>query len=58
MLSLQNILSRQIAADIEEKFANQEEVLHGGISLYITFLSSKWKPCHGATNSQPHIILE
>ena len=54
MLSWQNILNnRQIAADIEEKLANQGEVLCGGIShIYLT-LSDKWKPCHGAINSRP-----
>ena len=55
MLSWQNALNnRQIAADIEEKLANQGEVLHGGISCIYLSLSNKWKPCHGATNSWPH----
>ena len=37
-MSWQNILnSTQIAADIEEKFANQGEVLRGGISLYLFY---------------------
>ena len=38
LLSWQNILkSRQIAADIEEKLANQGEVLRGGISrIYLS----------------------
>ena len=41
VLSWQNILSnRQIAADIEEKRANQGEVLRGGIS-HIYFSLSK-----------------
>ena len=54
MLSWQNILnSRQIVADIEEKSANQGEVLHGGISRIYLSLSNKWKPCHGAINSRP-----
>ena len=38
MLSWQDILnSRQIAANIEEKFANQGEVLRGGTSLYLSY---------------------
>ena len=39
LLSWQNIWnSRQIAADIKEKLGNQENVLHGGISLiYLSF---------------------
>ena len=38
MLSWHNILnSRQIAADIKEKFANQGEVLRGGINLYLSY---------------------
>ena len=54
LLSWQNILnSIQIAADIEEKLANQGEVLHGGISCIYLSLSNKWKPCHGALTSQP-----
>ena len=54
MLPWQNILnSRQIAADIEENSANQEEVLHGGINRIYLSLSSKWKPCHGAIKSWP-----
>ena len=49
MLSWQNILnSRQIAADIEEKLANQGEVLRRGISCIYLSWSSKWRPCHGA----------
>ena len=39
------IFSRQIAAEIKEKLANQEEVLREGISL--TFL-----PCYVAIDSQ------
>ena len=54
LLSWQNILSnRQIAADIEEKWANQGEVLRRGISPIYLSSSNKWKPCHGAINSQP-----
>ena len=54
MLSWQNTLnSRQIAADIEEKLANQGEVLRGGISRIYLSLSNKWKPWHGAINSWP-----
>ena len=54
MLSWQNILSnRQIAADIEEKWANQGEVLRRGISPIYLSSSNKWKPCHGAINSRP-----
>ena len=54
LLSWQNILnSRQIAADIEEKLANQGEVLRGGISRIYLSLSNKWKPWHGAINSWP-----
>ena len=53
-LSWQNILSnRQIAADIEEKWANQGEVLRRGISPIYLSSSNKWKPCHGAINSRP-----
>ena len=41
MLSWQNVFnSRQSAADIEEKLANQGEVLHGGISHIYLSLSS------------------
>ena len=37
LLYWQNIFNnRQIAADILEKFANQGEVLRGGISLYLS----------------------
>ena len=51
----QNILSNwQIAADIEEKWASQGEVLRRGISLIYLFSSNKWKLCHGAINSRPH----
>ena len=56
MLSWQNILdSRQIVADIEEKLANQVEVLRTrrGIGRIHLSLLSKWKPCHGAINSRP-----
>ena len=54
LLSWQNILSnRQIAADIEEKWANQGEVLRRGISPIYLSSSNKWKPCHGAINSRP-----
>ena len=54
LLSWQNILSnRHIAADIEGKWANQEEVLRRGISRIYLSLSNKWKRCHGAINSRP-----
>ena len=54
LLSWQNILSnRKIAADIEEKWANQGEVLHWGISPTYLSSSNKWKPCHRVINSQP-----
>ena len=54
LLSWLNILSnRQIAADIQEKWANQGEVLSGGISRIYLSLANKWKPCHGAINSRP-----
>ena len=54
LFSRQNILSNwQIAADIEEKWANQGELLRRGISLIYLFSSNKWKPCHGAINSRP-----
>ena len=54
MLSWQNILSnRQIAVDIEEKWANQGEVLRRGISPIYLSSSNKCKPCHGAINSRP-----
>ena len=54
LLSWQNILSnRKIAADRKEKWANQGEFLHGGISpIYLSSLN-KWKPCHGAISSRP-----
>ena len=45
--------SRQIAADIEGKLANQGEVLCEGISCVYLSLSNKWKPCQGAINSWP-----
>ena len=55
LLSWQNILSnRQIAADIEEKWANQGEVLRRGISPIYLSSSNKWKPCHGAINCRSH----
>ena len=55
VLSWQNILSnRQTAADIEEKRANQGEVLHLGINPIYLSSSTKWKSRHGATNSRPH----
>ena len=42
LLPWQNILnSRQIAADIEEKLANQGEVLHGGFSRFYLSSSNK-----------------
>ena len=44
---------RQIAADIEEKWANEGEVFHGGISHIYLSLANKWKPYHGAINSWP-----
>ena len=54
LLSSENILNnRQIAADIEEKLANQGEVLRGGISRIYLSLSNKWKPWHRAINSWP-----
>ena len=54
LLSWQNILnSRQIAADIEEKLANQREILRGGISRIYLSLLNKWKPSHVAINSRP-----
>ena len=57
MLSRQNIWnSRQIAADKEEKLANQGEVqgavLREGISSIYVSLSNKWKPCHWAINNR------
>ena len=45
--------NRQIAADIEEKWANQGKVIRGRISLIYISLSSNYKPCHGAINSRP-----
>ena len=54
LLSWQNILSyRQIAAHVEEKWGNEGEVLHRGISPIYLSSSNKWKPCHGAINSRP-----
>ena len=54
LLSLQNILSnKQIAADIEGKWANQGKVLCGGISRIYLSLANRWKPCHGTINSRP-----
>ena len=59
LLPLQNILSsRQIAADMEEKLANQGEVLHGRISHIYLSSSNKWKLCHKVINSLSHIISE
>ena len=53
LLSSQVILSnRQIAADIEEKWVNQGDVLRRGISPIYRSSSNKWKPCHGAINSR------
>ena len=57
MLSGQNILnSRKITADIEEKFANQREVLRRGISLYLSY-QTNW---NHATEPQTlcHVISE
>ena len=49
-LSWQNILSnRQIAADIEEKWASPSS----RISPNYLSSSNKWKPCHGIINSWP-----
>ena len=54
LLSWHNILSnRKIAADIEEKLANQGGVLHRGISPLYLSSSNKWKPCHRAINNRP-----
>ena len=54
MLSWQNILSnRQIAADVEEKQANQGKFIRGGVSRINFFLSNKRKRCYGAINSRP-----
>ena len=53
-LSLQNILSNiQIAVDMGEKLANQEEALHRRISPIYLSSSNKCKPFHGAINSRP-----
>ena len=53
LLPWQNILnSRQIAPNIEEKLANQGDVLCGGISIIYLSLSNKWKPCHGVITSR------
>ena len=53
VLSWQNIWNnRQIATDIEEILANQEEVLRGGMCRICLSLSNKWKPCQGAINSR------
>ena len=58
MLSWQNILNRrQIAADIEEKLANQREVLRGGIScIYLSYQTNG----NHATEPQTvgHVISE
>ena len=43
---------RQIAADIEEKMANQGEVLRGGINRSFLSLPNQFKLCHGAINSR------
>ena len=57
LLSWQNILSnRQIAAYIEEKWADQEEVLRRGISPIYLSSSNKRKPCHGAINSRSRYL--
>ena len=54
LLSWQNILSkRQIAADIEENWADQGELIHRGVSSIYIYSSNKWKPCHRAINSRP-----
>ena len=54
VLSWKNILSnRQIAAGIEEKWANQGELVRARISPIYLSSSNKWKPCHGAINSRP-----
>ena len=54
MLPWLNIpISRQTAADIEEKLANQGEVLCEGISRIFFFWWNKWKPCHGVISSHP-----
>ena len=54
VLPWQNILSnRQVAANIEEKWANQGEVLRWGINPIYFSSSNKSKPCHGAINSRP-----
>ena len=51
LLSWQNVWNgRQIASDIEEIFANQVEVVRGGISPIYLSLSNKQKTCHGAIN--------
>ena len=42
-----------MAADIEEKLANQGKVLHKKISHIYLSISIKWKPCHGTINSWP-----
>ena len=58
MLSWQNILnSRQIAAAIEEKLANQGEVLSGGIICMYLSISNRWKPYHRAITVN-HVISE
>ena len=59
MLSWQNILSkRQIAADLKEKWANQGDVLRGGISPIYLSSSNKWKPCLGTIKSRPRNLRE
>ena len=53
-LSWQNTWnSRQIATDIKEKLANQDEVFRGGISRIYLSLSKNWKPYHGTIKSRP-----
>ena len=54
LLYWQNIFSnRQIAADIEEKWASQGGVLRRGISPIYLSSSNKWRPCHWDINSRP-----
>ena len=50
------MISRHIAANIEERLANQVfrvEVIRVEIIRIYVSLSSKWKPCHKAINSGP-----
>ena len=45
LLSCQNNLSnKQIAADVEEKWAHQGELISRGITRMYLSLSIKWKP--------------